>query len=145
MTPMKKLLVLSIVLISSIAGAESLEERKYWKGQMDYVQRSLDDAQTQCGVKLTFDWVDKAKLRAETEKSGHSPNGVCAAIIDEVAGICREGEDEKKSVAAKIKGFTCGYAKDRKLGLSGGVVRYTGNNDQANFSDWAKPWLMKNL
>jgi len=142
---MKKLLVLALLLASSTVVADSLEEKKFWKGEMDYVQRSLDDAQTQCGVKLTFDWVDKAKLRAETEKSNHSPNGVCTAIIEEVAGICREGEEEKKSVTAKIKGFTCGYAKSRTLGLSGGVVKYMGNNDQANFSEWAKPWLLKNL
>jgi hypothetical protein len=142
---MKNVLVLSVLLASSTARAESLEERKYWKGQMDYVQRSVDDASTQCGVKFSFEWVDKPKLRAETEKSGHSPYGVCAAIVDEVGGICREGEDEKKSVAARIKGFACGHAKDRKLSLSGGVVRYLGNNDQANFSDWARPWLLKNL
>lgn len=142
---MKNLLVLSIILTASTAAAESLEEKKYWKGQMDYVQRSLDDAATQCGVKFTFDWVDKAKLRAETEKTSHSPNGVCSIIIEEVAGICREGEDEKKAVAAKIKGFTCGHAKDRKLALSGGIVRYMGNNEQANFSAWARPWLLKNL
>lgn len=142
---MKKLLVLSILLASSTVGAESLEEKKFWKGQMDYVQRSIDDANTQCGVKFTFGWVDKAKLRAETEKTNHSPNGVCSAIIEEVAGICREGEDEKKAVAAKIKGFTCGHAKERKLALTGGILKYTGNNEQSNFSDWAKPWLLKNL
>ena len=142
---MKKLLVLSILLASSTVGAESLEEKKFWKGQMDYVQRSLDDAEKQCGVKFTYSWVDKAKLRAETEKTNHSPNGVCSNIIEEVAGICREGEDEKKAVAAKIKGFTCGHAKERKLALTGGILKYTGNNEQSNFSDWAKPWLLKNL
>ena len=142
---MKKVLVLSLVLGSSIASAESLEERKYWKNEMDYVQRSLDDATTQCGVKFTFDWIDKAKLRAEAEKNNNSPYGICNSIIDEVGGICREGEDEKKSVAAKIKGFTCGYAKERTLSLSGGIVKFMGNNQQSNFSEWAKPWLLKNL
>jgi hypothetical protein len=142
---MKKLIVLSALLASTTVFADSLEEKKYWKGQMDYVQRSLDDASKQCGVKLTFDWVDKAKLRAEAEKTNTSPNGICTTIIDEVNSLCREGDDEKKSVAAKIKGFTCGYAPDRKLGLSGGIVRYMGNNQQSNFSDWARPWLMKNL
>lgn len=142
---MKNLLVLSVLLASSTAAAESLEERKYWKGQMDYVQRSVDDASKQCGVKFSFTWVDKPKLRAETEKSGHTPYGVCAAIVDVVDMICREGEDEKQSVAAKIKGFSCGHAKDRKLGLTGGIVKYMGNNDQSNFTDWARPWLLKNL
>ena len=142
---MKKLLALSLVLVSSIASAESLEEKKYWKNEMDYLQRSLDDAVKQCGVKFTFDWIDKAKLRAEAEKNNNSPYGICNSIIDEVGGICREGEDEKKSVVAKIKGFTCGYAKERTLSLSGGIVKFMGNNQQSNFSEWAKPWLLKNL
>jgi hypothetical protein len=142
---MKKLLALSILLASSTAAAETLEERKYWKNEMDYLQRSLDAANTNCGVKFTFDWVDKATLRAESEKDGNSPYGICAGIIDEVGSICREGEDEKKSVAAKIKGFTCGYAKDRKLSLAGGIVKFMGNNNQPNFSQWARPWLLKNL
>jgi hypothetical protein len=142
---MKKLLALSVIIASSTVHAESLEEKKFWKGQMDYVQRSLDDANKQCGVKFTFDWVDKATLRAETEKTNHSPNGVCSAIIEEVTSICREGEDEKKAVTAKIKGFTCGYAKERKLSLAGGSLKFMGNLEQSNFSDWAKPWLLKNL
>jgi hypothetical protein len=142
---MKKLLVLSILLATSIAGAESLEEKKYWKGQMDYLQRSIDDASKKCGVKFTFAFTDKPTLRAETKKTSHTPYGVCSAIIDEVEGICREGDDEKQAVAAKIKGFTCGFAKERKLELTGGLVKYMGNNNQSNFSNWARPWLLKNL
>lgn len=142
---MKKLLVLAILLATSTAGAESLEEKKYWKGEMDYVQRSLDDAEKQCGAKFGFEWVDKPKLRAEVEKTNHSPNGVCSAIIEEVTSICREGEEEKKAVTAKIKRFSCGFAKERKLDLTGGNLKYMGNNNQSNFSDWAKPWLLKKL
>ena len=142
---MKKLLALSIIVAASTVHAESLEEKKFWKGQMDYVQRSLDDANKKCGVTFTFDWVDKATLRAETEKTKHSPNGVCTNIINTVTAICREGEDEKKAVAAKIKGFTCGHDKERKLSLDGGTLKYMGNNSQSNFRDWARPWLLKNL
>jgi hypothetical protein len=142
---MKKLLVLSVIIASSTVHAESLEEKKFWKGQMDYVQRSLDDASKKCGMTFTFDWVDKPTLRAEVEKTKHSPNGVCTNIINTVTAICREGEDEKKAVAAKIKGFACGFDKDRKLSLDGGTLKYMGNNVQSNFRDWARPWLLKAL
>ena len=135
----------AVLVLSSSVGAESLEERKYWKGQMDYVQRSLDSVAEKCGVKMTFEWVDKPKLREEAEKNNNTPNGICAGIVDEVESICREGEDEKKSVVAKIKGFKCGYAKERKLDLKGGTLTYMGNNQQSNFSDWARPWLLKKL
>jgi hypothetical protein len=143
---MKKLLALSVILAATTTiRAESLEEKKYWKEEMDYMNRALTDAAAQCGVKFTFDWVDKAKLRAEAEKNNNSPNGICDSIVNEVGGICRQGEEEKAAVKAKIKGFTCGYQNPRSLELKGGIVKFMGNNQEANFSDWAKPWLMKKL
>jgi hypothetical protein len=141
---MNKLVALTL-LVAATAHADSLEEKTYWKGQMDYVKRSLDDAEEKCGVKFTFDWVDKPKLRAAAEKAGHTPNGICTAIIDEVDSLCRAGDDEKAAVKAKIKGFQCGYSKPRSLDFKGGIVKYLGNNEEANFSDWAKPWLTKRL
>jgi hypothetical protein len=143
---MNKLLALSVLLATTATvRAESLEEKKFWKGEMDYIQRALDDGEKTCGVKFTFEWVDKAKLRAEAEKNNNTPNGICDSIIQEVTGICREGDEEKAAVKAKIKGFQCGYQKPRTLELKGGIVKFMGNNQEANFSDWAKPWLMKKL
>jgi hypothetical protein len=141
-----KLLVISVLLVATVANAESLEERKYWKGQMEYLNRSIEDAEKVCDTKFSFEWVGKEKFRAETEKTNTSPYGVCAAIIDEVDSLCREGDDEKASVKEGIKGFQCGYAKPRKLELSKSkIVKYMGNNEESNFSDWAKPWLTKHL
>ena len=52
----------------------------------------------------------------------------------------------RRSVKAKIKGFQCGSGKPRKLDLSAkGILKYMGNIEEANFSDWAKPWLLKKL
>lgn len=123
----------------------SLEERKFWQGERDYMDRSLKEAESRCGVKFSFEWVDRPTFRTESAKTNHTPYGICSSIVDEVASLCREGEDEKSSVAAKIKGFACGYGKPRTLELEGGVVKFMGNNEEANFSDWAKPWLTKHL
>jgi len=145
---MKKLLAfafLATTATTALVHAESLEERKYWKGQMDYINRAIDDGEKTCGVKFSFEFVGKEKLRTEAEKNNNSPNGICDAIIQEVVSLCREGDDEKSSVKAKIKGFQCGYQKPRALELKGGIVKYMGNNEESNFSDWAKPWLMKKL
>ena len=46
---------------------------------------------------------------------------------------------------AKISGIQCSYAKERNLELKGGIVKYSGNNTQSNFSEWARPWLLKHL
>ena len=144
---MIRMLVLSLVLVGVTAkAAESLADKKYWKEQMEYVDRSLKSASETCGVNFTFEWVDKEKLKTAAEKNSGSPNGVVTSIIDEVEGICRnEGDDGKKAVKAKIKGFKAGWADKRSLELKGGIVKYMGNNTEANFSDWAKPWLMKAL
>ena len=98
-----------------------------------------------CAVPFTFDFVDRERLREEVTKTKHTPNGVCTAIVNEVASLCRHGADEKAAVQARIKGFECGFAKPRRLELKGNIVIYAGNNQESNFSDWAKPWLMKNL
>jgi hypothetical protein len=141
----KNLIVTSLLLVSTVAFAESLEEKKYWKGENDYINKSIESANDGCGAKFTFDWVDKEKLRAAAEKADNSPYGICLAIVDQVGSLCREGEDEKAAVKKNIKGFRCGYSKPRSLELSGGIIKYMGNNEEANFSEWAKPWLTKKL
>ncbi len=142
---MKTLIAAALLIATTTAHAESLEEKQYWKRQRNYVDRYLGIANKACGTTFTFEWVNQPVLRAEVEKTKHSPNGVCNAAIDEVASICRQGEDEKAAVKAKITGFTCGYAKERAFALDGKILKYSGNNAQSNFSEWARPWLLKHL
>jgi hypothetical protein len=137
-------------LVVTVAGAltlraDTLEEKKFWEGQMNYMNDALKPAAEACGVQFTFDWVDKVKLRDAAVANNWSPNGICSGIVNEVGSLCRQGKDEKDAVKAKIKGFTCGYAAKRTLDFKGSTVVYMGNNAEANFSDWAKPWLMKHL
>ncbi len=138
-------ILLSIVAPTGADAEESLEEKKYWKGQTDYLNRSLESASKKCGVEFTFTWIDKPKIRAELEKTNHSPFSMCGAPIEDVEMVCREGEDETAAVKAKIKGFTCGYSKSRKATLAKGTLAYMGNLEEANFYDWFRPWLLKNL
>ena len=142
---MKTLIAAAILIATTTAHAESLEEKQFWKRQRNYVDKEIETANKACGANFTFDWVDKPTLRAEVEKTKHSPNGVCTNIIGVVAHICRQGEDEKSTVKEKITGFTCGYAKERNLSLSGKTLKYNGNNTQSNFDDWARPWVLKHL
>jgi hypothetical protein len=142
---MKTVLTAAILVATATAHAESLEEKKFWKRQRDYIDEKLKVAERACGFKPAFEWSGKETLRAEVEKTKHSPNGVCQSIIDSVASICREGEDEKAAVKTKIGTIHCGYAKERTLDLKSGTLTYRGNNTQSNFSEWAKPWLLKHL
>lgn len=142
---MKTVLTAAILIAATTAHAESLEEKKFWKRQRDYIDEQLKVAERACGFKLAFEWSDRETLRTEVEKTKHSPNGVCHSIVDQVASLCREGADEKAAVKAKIATIHCGYAKERNLDLKGGTLTYMGNNTQSNFSEWAKPWLLKHL
>jgi len=145
---MKNLLAFAILATTastSLVHAESLEDKKFWKKQMDYINQAVEKADKACGVKFTFDLVEKEKLHEEADKTKHSPSGICDAIVSEVATLCRKGEDEKSAVASKIKGFKCGFTKPRSLDLKGGTLTYMGNNQESNFSEWARPWLMKHL
>jgi hypothetical protein len=143
---MTKLLALSLVAgMFTTASAESLEEKQYWKKEMNYMQRSLESANKRCGTTFTFEFVGKPKFREETEKTNHSPYGVCDILINQVEMICRSGDDAKQAVAEKFKGFECGFAKPRTLDVKGGIVRYMGNNLESNVTDWMKPWLLKRL
>jgi len=146
---MRKLFALTIALTTAARigtlHAESLEEKKYWKTQSDYINEKLASANKACDAKLTFDWVDKDKLRENAEKNKNSSNGVCGSIVDTVESLCRAGADEKAAVKAKITAIQCGYANPRTLDLKGTTLKYMGNNQEANFGDWAKPWLMKHL
>ena len=144
-TSMTKLVAFSILFATSAASAESLEERTYWRGQLDDISPNLADAEEYCGVKLTFELVGKPTLREGAKKDAITPKGICDDPIDEVIKLCRTGDDEKAAVAAKLKGFTCGYDKSRKLDVKSGIVVYRGNTVQPRFSDWARAILLEKL
>jgi hypothetical protein len=143
---MKTFLPTSLVLVSVVvAHAESLEEKKFWKLQTERIDRSLAETEKVCGFKPTFEFLDKEKLREHSEKTKSSPYGICDNIVLLVNTICREGEDEKAAVREKISGFQCGFATPRTLQLDKKIVKYGGNNAEYNFTDWAKPLLLKKL
>ncbi len=80
---------------------------------------------------------------AACPSAGATPLARCGPTKSDPAQ--REGSDEKAAVAAKIRGFRCGYGKPRTAALADGIVDYRNNHEESNFSDWAKPWLMRNL
>ena len=142
---MPKRIALLLLFVATAAHAESLEEKKFWKQESERVGRTVIEAEKQCGVKLEFEFLDKPGLRAAAEKDKATPYVVCDRVVDLVASLCRQGEDEKQAVAAKIKKIQCGYSNPWTLNLKAGAVVFHGNNAQYNFTDWAKPLLMKKL
>ena len=142
----KRLVLASLMLVTTHAVADSLDDDKYWQEQMDHwMTKSLEDAEKECDVKFSFDWVAKPTFRAGAEKEKNTPYAICNNIVQRTIQVCRGGDHDKAAVKAKLKGFRCGHATSRKLELKKGIVTYMGNNVQSNFDEWAKAWLRKNL
>lgn len=145
---MTKLIPLAVLLATTATlRAENLEEKKFWKQESERIDRSIKKTNEVCGTKLEFEFLDKPKLRAsaEAEKTKSSPYGVCDRVVNLVHSICLGGDDEKQAVLAGIKKIQCGFSNPWKLDLKAGTVVFHGNNTQYNFSEWAKPLLMKKL
>ena len=142
---MKTLVVLSLFVAGTLAHAESLGDKEYWKKQQNYIDSALKSANKACDTQLAVEWVDRDKFKEESEKAKGSANGICKSIVDELGSLCRKGADEKSAVKAKITALKCGFAKPRTLDLKAGTLTYMGNNEESNFSDFARPWLLKNL
>jgi hypothetical protein len=69
---MKTLLTVCALLVATTVFAESLEEKKFWKRQRDYIDETLKRTNKACETNLTFDWDNQIQLRTEVEKTKHS-------------------------------------------------------------------------
>ena len=84
---MLKAIPLALLLASTVARAESLEEKKYWKGQTDYIARDIADAEKVCGTKFTFEVIDKTSTRVEVAVSNLGADDVLANATTTIEGF----------------------------------------------------------
>jgi len=138
---MIRIVVASVLLVSSLARAESLEERKYWRGQMAMLDSDLREANEECEVEITFEYIDKAEMRAAAEKGKFSPRVVCNPLIKEIARTCRDGDKRKAAVAKKAKTLQCGYSTNKTLTVKGGVVRMKATFEVTQRTNWVPDQL----
>ncbi len=135
-----------VAFVSSASQADdSLADKKFWTDQTALIQDNLNMANSRCGAHFTFDWVNKADLKAKTEAEHSSPFGTCLQALDLVGSICGKGDDEKKTVVKKITGVQCGYGKPHHLSLSGTKLDARMNVSEVNLSDHTTNELMHML
>lgn len=123
---------LATFLPSVPAIAESLEEEEKWNNQMSYMDGYIKVDREVCGLtdekawSFSFDKPSFSKADG-ADWSGHSPNGYCSAIFDELATICRNSESGKKRVVEKVKGVVCKFGGKGKqsVELKNGIITYT--------------------
>lgn len=104
---MVRLVVAAVLLVSSLVRADSLEDRKYWREKTEMLDSELHEANEECEVEITFEYIDKAEMRAAAEKLKFSPRTVCVPLIKEIARTCRDGDKRKAAVAnlCELGGF----------------------------------------
>jgi hypothetical protein len=136
---------LALVPTLSAQGEESLSDKEYWDGQDKYMKDTIDAANKKCGTSLTFEWTNKALLRAKADGGNNgSPNGICGEIFNTLWGLCGDSDDAKRRVAQKIKSVSCGYADTRTLTLGAGRLAVMTNNKSV-FNTWAREQLGNKL
>lgn len=138
-----------VVLASSGASAESLEDKEKWDRQDHYMADHIKSANDKCGITDKSKWIsnqwDKASF-AKEDWSSHSPNGFCSGVFDNIASLC--GSDAaKKPVQDKIHKVVCRYAGKGKFGLSlaNGTLTYNVDWEESNVDEKMSTWLKKNL
>ena len=144
-------LLAALTLAPFTVRAESLEEEERWQREGSYMDRSVESTETQCGVKITYEWDKKSLLEAKAEEQrtaqSASINGRSSALYDEIESICRASQSGKDRVAKSIKKiiFRWGGKGKMSLALKGGTLTYTLDYEASNVSDAMKAFLKKNL
>jgi len=146
MIGVNKLVVGSVLVLTSLVHAESLEERKYWKGQMVRLEQKLSVVVDSCGVEIPFEYVGKEALRANAEKEKYSPNVLCGYVVAEVGSQCLDGEKRKAAVAKKVKAMQCTWAPKRSITVKNGIVLLKGNGHEfSGLAGFVRDELKKKL
>jgi hypothetical protein len=138
---MNKIFVIAVLITTSLVHAESLEERRYWKAEMRDIEDYRAEAVQSCGVELTFEYIGKDALRADAERAKYLPHVLCGYIVKEVGSQCRDGEKQKASVAAKVKGIQCTFGDKRSVTVKNGIVLLKGNGDMHSLAGYVRDQL----
>lgn len=141
----RKLAFLSIVLISSAAVADSLEEQKAHKKQQAELDDEISSMNRACDTKMavTVDW---ASWGGNIDAGGPKRTAIiCYKPIWDVTNMCRD-KDAKAAIQKEITAVECrgGAGDQATVKLAGTSLVYTGAVTQKKPAD-VKGYLMKTL
>jgi hypothetical protein len=99
---------------------------------------------TACGKDIPGGF-DKPSYKGQLE-TNNSIYGFCAELYSGLRNICSDA-DGKAAVKEKINKIECAFGGKgkRALSLNSGTLQMTIDWDAANYGDFIKAWLLKNL
>jgi hypothetical protein len=136
----------AVVICSTWAAMaqESLGEKQKWREQEEYLAAAAAPVKAACGKDITASF-DKPSFKDQMETK-NSFYGFCGEAFTGLSNICAT-PDGKAAVAAKISKIECTFGgKDKRaLSLKDGTLQMSIDWDAANYQDFLKAWLLKNL
>lgn len=140
---MKAFLIFTCITLGSTVFGVSLAEKAKRKEAAAKIEEYLEDAQKECGTKVSFefDWDTFAGWDWENKRVSDRCGGILRAM-----GYACNGSPEGKAAVATIKKISCFRRKDdapELHTLKGGVLRYSIEQDRGNQND--QSWLKQAL
>ena len=138
------------VLVSNVAGAESLAQKKAREHALENQAHELQVTEKSCGapIKMSFDW-DTYDGTFDATNSESTAAIYCGMAMMAAGQICRESKDGKEAIAKTLKEIRCSYDKDvtpkAKYELKGGVLKVVHSYKMNQVPETAKKYLMDHL
>jgi hypothetical protein len=143
----------AVLVSAGVAFADmTLRQKEFAKKQDESFKKEVDLANEKCGTKIEgkIDWesfkgeIDKS-LDGKHERS-YSFSSYCDAPVGAMFSMC-DSEDAKAAIKKRIKSYTCKFGgKDkRKIELKGSSLTMWVDWEAANYDDYAKEYLGKQL
>jgi hypothetical protein len=139
------IIVLSSLVVSTLATADSLEEQKARKAQQKEMDDEMKDLNKSCGtsIALSVDWDSWAgKIDAGAPKK---TSIICFKPVWVLQQMCSD-KDAKAAIQKEVTQLVCrgGGGDQATVVLDGAKLVYTGAIDQKKAAD-VKAYLMKTL
>jgi hypothetical protein len=145
---MQKLVMIMVVLGSTIAAADTMEEKRIKADAEKLVAFSVKQMNKACKTTIpdtdVIDWASWKTLKDETSAKVSSQCGNVAYGIDQ---LCHSDKIAQETVAKDIKKLTCmgDTTEDIKLELKGDTLVFHTRLGVKDTDKKTKTWLSKNL
>jgi hypothetical protein len=141
----RKLAFVSLVLVSSVAIADSLEEQKAHKKQQAELDDEIKSMNKSCDTKMTVS-VDWGSWGGQIDAGAPKKTSIiCYKAIWDMENMCRD-KDAKAAIQKEVTAVSCrgGGGDQASVKLDGTTLVYTGAITQKKAAD-VKGYLMKTL
>ena len=118
-------LFVGLAFVSTAVQAETMAVKAQWEKINQENNGYLETLNAACGSKIKLD-IDKASFKEVEEISNFF-----WAVSEGVANVCKKGEEQKKTVAGKIKTIKMSYGKE-KYSVKDGTLSYVTDLGKTN-------------